>query len=207
MKRLIFTLVVLGGMMCCTAGKANITSATFQSDNDGAIINCPVYTWSGNVSDLSVPISGEQRWEPAHVVGTIDTTDATGDPTLTLSSSINNDTTFAWTAYIVNVYMNTTFVLSGAGVTVPGDWATAVTQPNWNGSQYEGQLYFTAGTPVTPGGNLDFAYTISFSGATSYSFTQEMIPVPEPGTVGFLAAGGLLLGGLATIRLRRNHLR
>ena len=99
----ILTLVVLGGLMCCTVGKANITSASFQSDNDGAIINCPVYTWSGNVSDLSVPLSGEQCWEPAHVVGTINTTDATGDPTLTLSSTINNDTTFAWNAYIVNV--------------------------------------------------------------------------------------------------------
>ena len=90
---------------------------------------------------------------------------------------------------MVNVYMNTTFTISGGGVSSPSNWMTATTQPSLiEGGQYEGQLFFSAGTPVAVGSQLDFAYTISFSGAMSYSFTQEMIPVPEPGTLDFLAA-------------------
>ncbi len=39
------------------------------------------------------------------MVGTIDT-DTALDPTLTLSSAVNNDTAFAWIEYQVIVYMS-----------------------------------------------------------------------------------------------------
>ncbi|MGH7992389.1 MAG: hypothetical protein ACREDQ_02660 [Limisphaerales bacterium] len=208
MKRLSFVLIVAGGLVCCSASKANITGISFADDGDGAI-TCPVYTWSGSASDLSAPITGEQCWEPAHVVGTI-TTDTANDPNLILGSAIDNDTTFAWTAYQVNVYMNNTFSLSAASVTLPADWTlasiqtTAVPVVSLHGS-YEAQILFTSGTPVAIGDELDFSYKISFSGATSYSFTQEMIPVPEPGTLGFLMAGVLLLSGKKIVQRRHNH--
>lgn len=192
--------------MFCFVGKANITGVTYADDGDGAIV-CPVYTWNGSVDELSAPIYGDQYWGPAHVVGNI-TTDTAADPSLILGSAIDNDTSFAWTAYHVNVYMNNPFTLSALTVfNVPiGDWAAAITQaPAWNGSQYEGQLDFTSGTPLAIGGELDFSYKISFTGATSYSFTQEMMPVPEPGMFGFLAAGVLLLGGFTVVRQRYNH--
>lgn len=201
MKTISLILAMVGGLLFSSTAQANITAISLASDGDNAIV-CPIYTWNGSASEVTMSISGDQYWQPAHVIGSIQTDSETADPSLTLSSSINNDTTFAWTAYIVNVYMNTTFTISGAAVSVPGDWSAATTQPIWNGSQYAGQVLFAAGTPVAIGGQLDFAYTISFAGATSYSFTQEMIPVPEPGICSFLAAGALLLGGVLAGRRR-----
>jgi hypothetical protein len=211
MKRLSVILIVAGGLMYCSIGKADITSVQFQDDGDGAI-TCSPYTWSGIASDLSLPVNGYQCWEPGHIVGFIDT-DSTSDPTLTLDSAINNDTSFAWTAYYVNVYMSTTFTLSAADVTAPPDWtATIIQSPVYVGSPhgaYEGQIEYAIGAggmPVEIGDELDFGYAISgFSGATLYSFTQEMMPVPEPTTFGFLATGALLLGGFLVAR-RRNCL-
>jgi hypothetical protein len=206
MKRLVLVSIVLGGLMFCSVGKANITGVTYADDGDGAVV-CPLYTWNGSAADLSAPIYGDQYWGPAHVVGTI-TTDTADDPNLILGSAIDNDTSFAWTAYHVNVYMNNPFTLSAVSVSnVPiGDWTAGITQaPVWNGSQYEGQLDFTSGTPVAIGDELDFSYKLSFAGATSYSFTQEMIPVPESNTFTFLVAGSLCLGGLVIVRQRRNN--
>lgn len=200
-------MIVAGSLVYCSVGKADITGVTYADDGDGAIV-CPVYTWNGSVDELSAPIYGDQYWGPAHVVGTI-TTDTAGDPNLILGSAIDNDTSFAWTAYQVNVYMNNTFTLSATSVTLPSDWTVAsVLQPvpvvSPHGS-YEAQLLFTSGTPVAIGDELDFGYKISFSGATSYNFTQEMTAVPEPGMLGFLAAGALSLGGFLAAR-RRNCL-
>lgn len=195
MKTISLILAVAGGMLFSSVSRANITAISLGPDGDNAVV-CPIYTWNGSATEVSASITGDQYWQPGHILGSIQADSAAQDPSLTLGSSINNDTTFAWTAYIVNVYMNTTFTISGAGVSLPGDWSTATTQPVWNGTQYQGQVLFSAGTPVAIDGQLDFAYTISFGGATSYSFTQEMIPVPEPGTFGFLAAGAILLGGV-----------
>jgi len=76
-----------------------------------------------------------------------------------------------------------------------GDWTAYLTQqPVWNGTDWKGQLDFHAGTPVAIGGELDFSYAIHFVGSTSYSFTQEMMPTPEPGTLSLLLGGVLLLG-------------
>jgi len=193
--------------MCCSIGKANIIYMEYADDGDGAI-SCPTNTWWPNANSFTCNITGDQYWGPGHVVGTIQT-DSAGDPNLTLDSAINNDTSFTWTAYDVNVYMNNNFTLSADNVTVPPDWtATIIQSPVYVGSPlgaYEAQMVFTSGTPVPYGGQLDFGYTISFTGAQSYSFTQEMIPVPEPGTLGFLAAGALLLGGFLVGRWHNRH--
>ena len=160
MKRLSFISLVVGGLMCCSTGKANITNVDYADDGDGAIV-CPVYTWSGSATWVGCQIAGDQYWGPAHVVGTI-ATDSASDPTLTLSSAINNDTSFTWTAYDVNVYMSSTFTLSDVSVTTPGDWTvTSALQPvlvNSPLGAYEAQIVFTGGTPVTVGNDLDFSY-------------------------------------------------
>ncbi|MGB7767480.1 MAG: PEP-CTERM sorting domain-containing protein [Verrucomicrobiia bacterium] len=212
MKKLFFVLMVAGGLMYCSIGRADITSVSCQDDGDG-VISCGPYMWSGSIT--SVTMDGTQHTVPGqtaagHILGDI-TTDSTTDPTLTLDSAINNDTGYAWTAYDVNVYMDNPFSLSSASVTLPPDWTLASIQPTAvpvvspHGS-YEASMVFASGTPVAIGDDLDFGYTISFTGSTDYSFTQEMIPVPEPGTIGFLAAGVLLLGGLVVVRQRRNRL-
>jgi hypothetical protein len=144
-------------------------------------------------------MAGDQYWGPGHMVGTIDTTGAL-DPTLTLGSDIENDTNFAWTAYIVNVYMSNTFTLSSVNVSTPGDWSVVsvspVTPTNGLGS-YVASILLDTGTPIPVGNDIAFSYQLSFNGASHFNFTQEVIPVPEPGAFDFAALGGLLLAPLA----------
>jgi hypothetical protein len=147
------------------------------------------------------------------MVGTI-TTDSATDPTLFLGSAVDNDTSFAWTSYVVNVVMNAPFTFFGSPSVVnyppsgPSDWSVAsVTTPALQGSglyagDYEGTIDLTGGTPVQVGDELDFSYAIHFSSSTDYAFTQEMIPqtVPEPSELGLLTMSGLLFGGFQTVK-------
>jgi hypothetical protein len=68
---------------------------------------------------------------------------------------------------------------------------------------FEGQVDYSSGTPVPVGGTLDFQFNMIFSGATRFSYTVELIPVPEPGTLSLVAVSGVLLGGFALGRRRR----
>ncbi|MGD0614735.1 MAG: PEP-CTERM sorting domain-containing protein [Verrucomicrobiota bacterium] len=202
---LLFTAATL---FSCSISKANIISLSYQDDGDGAIV-CP-NGWNGDTSALDI-YGRECMSGPAHVLGTI-TTDTEADPTLTLASGVDNDTGFAWTGYQVNVVMSNPFtIVSGSpSVSSPSsDWNVSSTvEPTLQGSglysgKYEGTINLSDGTPLAVGDELDFSYAIHFSGSTSYSFTQEMIPtlVPEPSTLS-LVLGGLLLGKLGVIRRR-----
>ena len=139
-------------------------------------------------------------------------TDTTLDPTLFLGSSVDNDTGGAWIGYQVNVIMSVPFTFVGTpGVSDPtSTWYLANTPMVGPGSglypptDYEGTIYYSGGTPLGVGAELDFNYAIHFVGSTDYAFTQEMIPVfsevPEPGTLALAGMGGLVLA----LRLRRS---
>jgi hypothetical protein len=130
-----------------------------------------------------------------HILGYFTTN---GDPTVKMYNSIDNDTAVTWTDYHINISMTVPFTISHAGLDLPTDWTNAQTTqptPQGNGS-YLGTVDYYAnpgGTPVAPGGTLDFHYWITFTGNVSY--TQEMIPsfVPEPMTLSMIALGGLAL--------------
>lgn len=188
---------------------ANIIDMSYHDEGDGAIA-C-TNGWDGNTNTLC--IYGYERLPgPAHILGTIDT-DTTDDPTLTITSAVDNDTFFAWTAYHVNIYMSQNFSIVLGSVSVDnvvsnvdiGDWTSQLTsQPQSTGTNYMGQLVFYSGTPLAPGDELDFSYAIQFTGSTHYSFTQEMIPVPEPGTFSLLLVGALVLARLTLLRRRHS---
>lgn len=133
---------------------------------------------------------------------TSDTTPS--DPILTINASVDNQSSFAWTGYILNIGMNQTFAINSADVTSPAGWSANITQPagpDGNGI-YSGTIdYFMApgGTPVAiaPADNSTFSfnYQIEFDGATGYSLTETATPVPEPNGINFVLVGSLLLGG------------
>ena len=182
---------------------ADITNIWYADDGDGGLV-CPTYP---PTSGDSLDIYGDQYWGPGHVLVNI-ATDTAEDPTLTLNNVIDNDTGFDWTGYIVNVYLNKSFTFSGISVANPSGWTGAVTiSPAFNGMSglWEGQITYTGGTPVNtiigdPNNNLDFTYKVTFSGATQYTLTEEVTPVPEPGAVLLTLVGLAVFCGISRFR-------
>jgi hypothetical protein len=199
----ISVLVAVAALVCCSTSRATITNAWWWDDGDGAVV-CESTNWVGSdVNTLSM--YGDQYRAPGHMTGTVDTA-TIEDPTLKLSTAIENDTSFAWTAYDVNVYMSTNFTVSYVNVTNPSTNWTVVSYDAtalFTGSNWVSHIVFDTGTPVAINDELDYNYKLTFSGSTHYSFTQEMIPVPEPSAVALVAIGGLFLARFTLRRGRR----
>jgi hypothetical protein len=186
--------LVLGNSAFCSISHANITNMVWGAYNSGIVWH--QYALDNN---NTMTLGGDQYTSAGRMRCTL-FADSPVDPTLTINNSIDNDTTFAWTGYHVDVSMNVNFTLSAAMVNSPGDWSSFITQqPTLVGGLYVGQLDFQAGTPIAVGQIFDFTYKATFSGATQYSFTQTLTPVPEPATVGLI---GLGIGVLAIARRR-----
>jgi hypothetical protein len=186
---------------------ANLLSLTLTNDNTGAL-NCNYGTWNfgGTNTYANVNIIGDQYWGPGTMLGTI-LTDSASDPSLRFHNIIDNGSGLDWTSYNVTVFLSQPFTITNPIVYTPGDWTINFSPSStWNGSAYEGFINYMGGTPVSGDpenpGTLDFAYKIEFSGATAYTLSQVMAPVPEPGTAGLLTIG-LILGGYIHRRMRR----
>ena len=196
----------------CLVSQAGITSATWWTDDSQS------FTGSGySFHDTLLAASGVQYGNSARLVGTIQT-DTPSDPTLTLGSTVNNDTGNPWLGYQVNVAMDQPFTFTAPGPSVnnapANDWFVAsIVAPTLQLSgpyagEYEGTLLFSEGTPIGVGESLEWAYSISFGSSTDYSFTQEMIPlfspIPEPSALALVAMGGLVLVLHLARKSRRN---
>jgi hypothetical protein len=215
MKKLYIVFIwVIATLACCPVSKASITNAWWNTDGSG---DFAYSSWSFTSNSLggSLYMNGLQYTAAtATLVGGVKTSDPT-DPTLTLSSAVNNDSGQMWIGYQVDVILSSafTFVAPSPSVNNPpnNDWVVAsVIAPTLQVSgpytgDYLGTVNLSAGTPIGIGDELDFSYSINFTGSSSYALTQsvtpEVAPVPEPGTVTLLAIGGL---GFA-MRLCRNR--
>jgi hypothetical protein len=198
-------LALLSWVAACPAGVIGVAA----DDGDGAI-NCtgtwaanPLWTPGSELDAGTMSIVGQQYWGPGHV-GTEGLDDTAyfavnGDPTVKLITSIDNDTTFAWTGYHVNVYMDQPFTLSVPTVTYDS-WTVANlgTYPlsaALVGGQYVATIDYVGGSPLPIGDTLDFSYKLTFTGSVHYC--QEMFPIPEPGTIALVLTGlvGLVIVG------------
>ena len=185
---------LLGVVLLAGPAVGDVINADCYDDGDGAV-TMGAWTWSWDdvegTAYMNVP--EVQHWGPAHIYPEF-YTDTPADPYAWIIKEVENDTTFDWTDYHVNITMDHEFSIVTA--TSPTDWLTpSITQPTqqddvWVGSidyQYDG-----VGTEITIGNIGEFGMKLSFSGTSC--FCVEQIPTPEPSSLGLLslAAFGLL---------------
>jgi hypothetical protein len=208
MKKLSFLLTFLATFLFCSLSHASINGVGFDQGNGG--VNC-YYLYDTSAPDV-INVEGSQNGTEGLMTGWV-TTDTPADPTLTLNNSIDNSGSFAWTSYIVDVFMNVNFSFSGISVANPLNWAggvsIAVHQVAPFVQQWTGEIvyYANGGPPVNtipldPNNTLDFTYKVTFSGLQNYSIQEQVTPVPEPATLSLLF-GGILVAGLGLLRRRQ----
>jgi hypothetical protein len=196
--------VVLAAMLAAVVGcwgssaRVNITSWNLWDPAGDQVALSPSNWQNLGSSDYSVTLSGTQDGGGV-VDGTFDTNSPT-DPSLFISNSVTNDSTFAWPAYSVGVVLSNPFTLSSIAATTPADWTFSAgpeilkaTGPY--AGQYEELINFSGPDSVAIGGTFAFQYNLSFSGSESFAFTQVLSPVPEPTSFALLAMGGFGLLG------------
>jgi hypothetical protein len=145
-----------------------------------------------------------------------------GDPSIDVENIIYNHTGTPWSQYLTSVVLTQPFalVLSGSDapyVNAPSGWSYSVTEPpampDQNGdytayllvSQSSGNEVESLPPGVkTPSNELDFGYTVEYSGSGSPIVTQSFGAVPEPSTLSLLIVASLIsgVGLIAHRRLR-----
>lgn len=209
MNRKIYLLAVSLFYLGWSTSHASITSVPTWSYGGGFYCYAPVLSTDSGTGAQSLGITGTQSGLGS--LGLTILTDTAYDPTLTINESINNDSSFAWTGYDLNVSMNQSFSIDSAGVIAPAGWTATITAPSGPvDGIFTGTIDFVSGTPVGiyPGSNstLNFGYQVTFSGSTQYTLTESANPVPEPGALSLLTAGGLLICGWTVAKRRKPSL-
>jgi len=156
---------------------------------------------NNSVYDMSV---GNAEYDGTGQLNLSLTTNTTTDPSILINDSFNNDTNFAWTAYDVNVLMPNMFTLTNVQSLTPNSWSPTIGPEFYNAglSEYEYQITFTGANPIQVGQNFNYQYQVNFSGLTSYQFSEQLTPVPEPASLGVVLVLAIACG--ASRRLFRS---
>jgi hypothetical protein len=195
-RTFIFAAVLL---VSVSLSRADIIGYSIADDGDG-VITCTNYDGLITLGPASYQINlyGDHNiFEAGHIAGYF-TTDTETDPTIAFYQSIDNDTAFAWSGYLVTVTMNKSFSFSNVGVVNSG-WTYAPPTVTQIGSDWIGSIQYSAGVPVQVGASLNFNYAVTFIGSASFAEELTPTPVPEPGTFALAACG---LAGLLVMRRR-----
>ena len=108
------TIAITVALLACAAvSRANIIDRAAPLDGDGALNCTTTPSWSGQSGTLDM--SGDISWGPAHMTGTIDTSDPT-DPTITYGNAVDNETGFSWTKFYVNYTLDSLTSLTGGSL-------------------------------------------------------------------------------------------
>ncbi len=197
MRKSIVLCVLAATLAWAASGRASVLFATAADPSGLTLANTGDFTlasgYPGGSTNASLTLTGTQT-ETVGSLYVVVTPSSSSDPTFGTTLSVDNNTSFAWGGYDVQLSMPVDFVISGppqTEVTAPGDWSTNIVQPTQVGPNWVGQVNYSAGTPIALNGELDFGYTVSFTGLPSYQVdaTYTAVPVPEPGTLGLLLAG------------------
>jgi hypothetical protein len=194
MKKKLLVALLVAFLVTPFLVNADIINWRCADDGDGAIV-MGTPTWDDSdpcVYKLSM--SGIQNWYPAHVVGDFNT-DTELDPKVLIDETVDNNTTFAWTDYHIDIGMTKTFSISN--VITPDGWEYEVNQPISgqqipnDGTGWLGTIdyYVGTGSPIAIGDEGEFGFKITFTG--SVAFCTEQVPTPEPTTIMLLGLGAL----------------
>jgi hypothetical protein len=170
-----------------TAHAGNISNWTAMwIDNSALDMNQTSWSWMEPVWTIDEYYVDSQLDEVIMQCG--GTTDA--DPTITITKSIENDSSVDWTGFdLVIAGTNASYVAGSINVT-SGQFATI--------SEVGGNVSLSGGT-VTDGDTLDLSFDVLIPPSVNFTLDVTQTPVPEPASMSLLA-----LGGLAALRRRRS---
>jgi hypothetical protein len=189
-----FLVAALALVVAASLAEAKIIDATCTAgDGGGIVMEGMTWEWSDAEMTARMWVREVQKLPVGYLYPTF-TADSELDPSAHIIKEVDNDTTFAWTDYHINLTLNKTFQIVSA--VQPTGWLTPVmTQPSevspgvWQGAV--DYYYGGPGTEILIGGTATYDVKASFAG--SANFTVEQRPTPEPSTLGLLAIGAVAL--------------
>jgi hypothetical protein len=195
MKKKFLVALLVAFLVVPSLVNADIINYNCDDDGDGAIVMGTPTLTHGSGDEHTLTMSGIQNWYPAHVVGDFNT-DTELDPKVLIDETVDNNTTFAWTDYHIDIWMTKDFSI--LSVITPEDWTSVITQPVSgqpipnDGTGWLGTIDYSvgSGSPIAIGDEGEFGFKISFLGKVA--FYTEQVPTPEPTTMLLLGLGALV---------------